>query len=254
MDHFSWEVRYHVGLTGFGNTEDAYARLLDYCRDHFQKGATITRGQGVWDSKLEAQATVSLMTDRRKEIDGALSCAAHMAAVMNEDAVLVSVVSLHGRLIAANTPAVEGFSGSEDHGGFDTGWMSFPSVIGPRNLDVVPGCRVDPHAPGVFSDWPTERRWRKMARRRRGQFPQPKKERGSWKIRYWADVAQQDGSVERKRKTKCLGRVGEMTLTQACKEAQRFLQPINDGLVLHLPEMEWPERQTPQGGVRDGSL
>jgi hypothetical protein len=34
--------------------------------------------------------------------------------------------------------------------------------------------------------------------------------------------------MERKKRTKCLGRVGAMTLTEARKEAQRFLQPIND--------------------------
>ena len=67
-----------------------------------------------------------------------------------------------------------------------------------------------------------------MARRRRGQFPKPKKEKGQWKIRYYTDQAQEDGIVRRVRKTKCLGRVGEMTLTEARKEAQRFLQPIND--------------------------
>ena len=67
-----------------------------------------------------------------------------------------------------------------------------------------------------------------MARRRRGQFPQPKQERGLWKIRYWADVAQPDGSIVRKKRTKCLGRVEEMTLTEARKKAQLFLQPIND--------------------------
>ena len=67
-----------------------------------------------------------------------------------------------------------------------------------------------------------------MARRRRGQFPQPRKENKLWKIRYWADVAQPDGSIKRKKRTKCLGRVEQMTLTEARKEAQRFLQPIND--------------------------
>ena len=67
-----------------------------------------------------------------------------------------------------------------------------------------------------------------MARRRRGQFPEPKKERGQWRIRYYADVAQPDGSIQRKRKTKCLGRVDEMTHTEARKEALKFLQPIND--------------------------
>ena len=67
-----------------------------------------------------------------------------------------------------------------------------------------------------------------MARRRRGQFPEPKKERGQWRIRYYTDVAQADGSILRKRKTKCLGRIDEMTLTEARKEAMKFLQPIND--------------------------
>jgi len=47
-----------------------------------------------------------------------------------------------------------------------------------------------------------------------------------WKIRYWADVAQPDGSIKRTKRTKCLGRVEEITLAQARKEAQRFLQPI----------------------------
>ena len=67
-----------------------------------------------------------------------------------------------------------------------------------------------------------------MARRRRGQFPEPKKENGQWKIRYYTDQAQPDGSIRRVRKTKCLGRVDQMTSREAKKEAQRFLQPIND--------------------------
>ena len=67
-----------------------------------------------------------------------------------------------------------------------------------------------------------------MARRRRGQFPEPKKEKGQWKIRYYTDQAQPDGSIRRVRKTKCLGKADQMTLREAKKEAQRFLQPIND--------------------------
>ena len=66
-----------------------------------------------------------------------------------------------------------------------------------------------------------------MARRRRGQFPIPKKENGQWKIRYYTDQAQPDGSVRRVRKTKCLGKVEQMTLREAKKEAQRFLEAIN---------------------------
>ena len=67
-----------------------------------------------------------------------------------------------------------------------------------------------------------------MARRRRGQWPTPKKEKGQWKIRYYTDQAQEDGTVRRVKKTKCLGRVGDLTLTEARKETARFLQPIND--------------------------
>ena len=67
-----------------------------------------------------------------------------------------------------------------------------------------------------------------MARRRRWQSPTPRKERGQWKIRYYTDQAQADGTVQRVKKTKCLGRVEEMTFTEAKKESARFLQPIND--------------------------
>jgi len=67
-----------------------------------------------------------------------------------------------------------------------------------------------------------------MARRRRGQFPLPKKERGQWRIRYYTDEAQSDGSIRRVRKTKCLGKVEAMTYREARKETQRFLQAIND--------------------------
>ena len=67
-----------------------------------------------------------------------------------------------------------------------------------------------------------------VARRRRGQFPEPKKEDGQWKIRYWADVIREDGSRQRVRRTKCLGRVGELTRAEARKAAWRFLDPINE--------------------------
>ena len=67
-----------------------------------------------------------------------------------------------------------------------------------------------------------------MARRRRGQFPKPTKEKSLWKIRFWTDQAQPDGSITRVRKTKCLGRDDEMTYREARKEAPNYLQPIND--------------------------
>jgi len=67
-----------------------------------------------------------------------------------------------------------------------------------------------------------------MARRRRGQFPEPRKENNLWKIRYRTDQAQHDGTIRRVQRTKCLGPIGTMTLTQARKAAVEFLQPIND--------------------------
>ncbi len=62
-----------------------------------------------------------------------------------------------------------------------------------------------------------------MARKKRGQFPKPKKENGSWKIRYREYLA--DGVRKR---TKCLGPVEGMSFAQARKAAQKFLEPIND--------------------------
>src|SRR5690606_7901526 len=47
-------------------------------------------------------------------------------------------------------------------------------------------------------------------------------------FRYYTDQAQPDGTVRRVKKTKCLGRVEELTFREAKKEAARFLQPIND--------------------------
>jgi integrase len=70
--------------------------------------------------------------------------------------------------------------------------------------------------------------WRVKARRRRGQFPEPREVNGQWKMQYRVDVEQEDGSIGRVVKTKCLGPVHAMTYTQAKKEAARFLQPIND--------------------------
>lgn len=67
-----------------------------------------------------------------------------------------------------------------------------------------------------------------MARRKTYQKPEPRKENGQWKIRYRAPVEQPDGSIRREQRTKCLGDVAEMNLSQARKERDRFLGPIND--------------------------
>jgi integrase len=64
--------------------------------------------------------------------------------------------------------------------------------------------------------------------RRPGQAPEPKQADGSWKIWYRVDQAQSDGSIRRIQRTKVLGRVSDMTVSQARAEAKRFIQPIND--------------------------
>lgn len=53
------------------------------------------------------------------------------------------------------------------------------------------------------------------------------KEKGQWKIRYWADEAQPNGSVRRVQRTKCLGRLAELNFSQACRARDEFLGPVN---------------------------
>jgi integrase len=67
-----------------------------------------------------------------------------------------------------------------------------------------------------------------MARRKTYQKPEPKEENGLWKVRYRQPVEQPDGTIRREQRTKCLGAVSAMTLSEARKERDRFLQPIND--------------------------
>ena len=67
-----------------------------------------------------------------------------------------------------------------------------------------------------------------MAHRKTYQKPEPMEENGQWKIRYRVPLEQPDGSIRRMQKTKCLGSVVEMTLSEARKERDRVLQPIND--------------------------
>lgn len=68
-----------------------------------------------------------------------------------------------------------------------------------------------------------------MARNRRsGQTPRPRKDRGKWKIWYRKDVVDAEGNHRRVQTTRTLGAVGSMTFTQACGEARKFLQPVND--------------------------
>lgn len=67
-----------------------------------------------------------------------------------------------------------------------------------------------------------------MARRKTYQKPEPKAENGLWKIRYREPVEQPDGTIRREQRTKCLGSVSGITLSEARKERDNFLKPIND--------------------------
>ena len=65
-------------------------------------------------------------------------------------------------------------------------------------------------------------------RRRRGQNPKPYKENERWKFKYRIDQALADGQVRRAQKTKVLGRVDEMSFSEASREARRFVTPIDE--------------------------
>ena len=65
-------------------------------------------------------------------------------------------------------------------------------------------------------------------RRRRGQNPKPYQENERWKFKYRIDQAQADGQVRRAQRTKVLGRLDEMTFSEACREVRKFVQPIDD--------------------------
>ena len=59
-------------------------------------------------------------------------------------------------------------------------------------------------------------------------LPNPKEEKKQWKIRYYITKVNTDGTVQKVRRTKCLGRVQDMTFHQAQREAILFLsQPTN---------------------------
>jgi len=67
-----------------------------------------------------------------------------------------------------------------------------------------------------------------MARRKTYQKSEPYEENGQWKIKYRMPIEQEDGSIRREQRTKCLGPVAEMNLTMARNGRDQFLQPIND--------------------------
>ena len=87
------------------------------------------------------------------------------------------------------------------------------------------GAIIHPVQPGNVAKKGT---WRQMARRKTYQKPEPKEENGQWKIRYREPVEQPDGTIRREQRTKCLGSASEMTLSEARKERDNFLKPIND--------------------------
>src|SRR5712692_268834 len=70
--------------------------------------------------------------------------------------------------------------------------------------------------------------WRHMARRKTYQKPEPREVNGQWKIWYRTPIEQPDGTIKRVQRLKCLGPVSELTPSQAKKERDKFLLPIND--------------------------
>lgn len=72
-----------------------------------------------------------------------------------------------------------------------------------------------------------------MARRRfqKGSIRKRGKRNPIWELQYWIDCINPDGSIGRKRESKILGYVSDLTKKQAHKLAQEFLQPVNTGKI-----------------------
>lgn len=70
-----------------------------------------------------------------------------------------------------------------------------------------------------------------MARKRyqRGNIRKRGKRNPVWELQWWTDIIRSDGSLGRKRDSKILGHVSEMTKRQAHKAAEEFLRPLNLG-------------------------
>lgn len=73
--------------------------------------------------------------------------------------------------------------------------------------------------------------WQDVARRRfqKGNVRKRGKRTPVWELQWWADYIKPDGSIGRKRESKILGYVSEMTRRQALKAAEESLQPVNSG-------------------------
>src|SRR3990167_4955917 len=91
-------------------------------------------------------------------------------------------------------------------------------IESPDTLSLMFG-KLHPVQPGAPAT--TKGRWRHMAQRKTYQKSEPTEENGQWKIRYRVPIEQSDGSIRRVQKTKCLGSVSGMTLSQARKERDR---------------------------------
>jgi integrase len=72
-----------------------------------------------------------------------------------------------------------------------------------------------------------------MARRRyqKGNIRQRGKRDPVWELQFWTDIIKPDGSFGRKRESKILGFVSQMTKRQAMKAAEELLRPLNLGKI-----------------------
>ncbi len=74
----------------------------------------------------------------------------------------------------------------------------------------------------------------KMARRRyqKGSIRKRGKRNPIWELQWWIDCILPDNSLGRRRESRTLGLVSQMTLRQARKLAEEILRPINEGKAL----------------------
>lgn len=88
---------------------------------------------------------------------------------------------------------------------------------------------------------PTKGGFEKFVARSRYQRPPVKQHGNQWTIRAYVPELQPDGTFTRERKRISLGRIDEMTKTQACKEADRILESVNNGRFVAAAQLPFSE-------------
>jgi integrase len=93
----------------------------------------------------------------------------------------------------------------------------------------------------IRSILPSQGSFEEFVARSRYQRPKINQHGNQWTFRAYVPELQPDGTFTRERKRITLGRIEEMTKTQASKEADRILESINNGRFVAAAQMPFPQ-------------